>query len=479
MRPYTGWVRPRGAVGVRLAGLLVGVLIATMAAPVVARPAPDPRPAPAPATEPTDKRGTKLSIRLAAPLVALGEPVVAVVAVKPAARAVVEVQERIDGAWTSLGSARTDRRGQAVLDLDTSSTGSRELRAVLGAAGARGRAAEAISAVTTLTVLDPADCTPRIPLVDTEATPAARCLAARLDRWRSAGIMGMGQQLNVSSEDYADPLEELTGRRVSVVGFDLEELARTATYEYPFFDRAFADLVGLAGQGAVLTATWHMQNPGTGGSFYDRTWTDLERLLDETTPEGQRFWADADAKLALLAAFHDAGVAVVFRPLHEANGDWFWWGHPRPATYRKLWTRLQQRAWSAGVHNVLWGYSFNARSGKHIVKPVKLLPKKVDLAGIDSYALRSSAKPNKLPMGGYAAVAKRVKRMAITEGGPYDSRSGKWDPAALERAARAQKRAPLWSMLWFDDANGRKQLSSLRGGDAWLDSCPNAFCLLR
>ena len=34
-------------------------------------------------------------------------------------------------------------------------------------------------------------------------------------------------------------------------------------------------------------------------------------------------------------------------------------------------------------------------------------------------------------------------------------------------------------MLWYDDANGKKQLSSLTGGTAWLDSCINAFCSVK
>lgn len=433
--------------------------------------------APAPA-RPQARATTAITARLAAPLVLVGEPATVVARVKPAAAGVTLVVQRlVDDTWTAVGDAVTDRAGQAELALDTSEAGAQSLRVVLPAA--RARAARTLSPAVRLTVTAGDACSPKIALVDKAATPAARCLAARLDRWKSSGLMGVGQQLNMSSDQYDAPLTALGDRRVSVVGFDLAELAETGTYEYPFLDRALASLIGWAQQGAVLSASWHVDNPHTGGRYDDRSWTALDALLDETSPDGQRFWADFDSKLALFAALQDAGVAVVFRPFHEANGGWFWWGHPKPATYRKLYRMLQRRAWAAGVHNIVWAYGFNAVTGSHVTDPVALLPAKVDLAGIDSYDPETGAPADKLPMTGYAEVAKMVKRMAITEAGPYDSTDGSWNPAVIGKAAKKQKRKPLWSMLWFDDSTGVKQLSTLNGGTAWLDSCPNAFCYLR
>ena len=71
-------------------------------------------------------------------------------------------------------------------------------------------------------------CSPTAHPVDTRATGEAICLVTRLDRWRTAGLMGVGQQLNVSSspDDAFAPVTELEDP-VAVVGFDLEELAKT------------------------------------------------------------------------------------------------------------------------------------------------------------------------------------------------------------------------------------------------------------
>lgn len=449
---------------VLLAGLLTGGLISAVATPAPARPA-DAR-----------KAGTALTARLAPPLVTVGEPAALVAQLAPAqpGRPLVVQRRNANGSWVPLAEAAGNATGRTVVPLDTASSGSQALRVV--AAAWNGRAA-ITSAISTLRVASTASCAPRVALVDPEARTEARCLAARLDRWKAARLMGVGQQLNMSNDQYAAPLAALGDRRVSVVGFDLWELGKTKTYEFPFYDRAIADLIVMAQDGAVLTASWHAPNPHTGGPYNDRSWHDLGALLEDT-PAADAFWADYDEQLGVLLELQAAGVAVVLRPFHEVNGDWFWWGRPAAATFKRVYAELQERAWAAGVHNVVWAYSFNAVTGRHIADPVTLLPRAVDLAGIDSYWPATGSHRSLAPsMKGYAAVAQRVPRMAVTEIGPATD-AGRWKASLVTSTAKAQKKRPVWSLLWVDDAGGHKQISSLPGGLAWLDSCPYGFCVV-
>ena len=455
-----------------LAGLLTGGLIASGATPALARPAP------------LERTTSTVSVRLAPPVVTVGEPSAVVVTATPARSGRLLTLQRVVGTtWQPVATATCNASGRAVIPLDTAVAGSQVLRVVAGPAGALpGKS----SARVTLRVTTPESCTPRVPLVDPDATTSARCLAAGLDRWKAAGLMGVGQQLNMSSIDRLDPLAELGGRRVSVVGFDLEELALSGTYEHPFLEQGLADLIALAQQGAVLNASWHMTNPHTGGPYSDRGWHDLAAVLDPTTPEHARFWADVDQKIALLQRLQDAGVAVVLRPFHEANGGWFWWGRPSPTAYKRVWAMLQDRVWAAGVHNVVWAYSFNAVTDSGVTDPVRLLPGRVDLAGIDAYdpeTARGTA-VDAIPLKGYAGVAAKVSRMAMTEVGPRDSLLGAWNPATISTVARGLRSKPVWALLWFDDLPPndplyKRQLSSLRGGLSWLASCSNGYCYLR
>ncbi|WP_459975806.1 glycosyl hydrolase [Nocardioides pyridinolyticus] len=433
---------------------------------------------PDPLSQTSSKAGRTLTARLAPPVVTVGEPaaIVAQLSTAQPGRPLTVERRRDNGSWAPLAEAGANRTGRAAVRLDTSTPGPQVLRVV--AEAWRGKPAST-SLQVTLRVLTTGSCTPRVALVDPDATTAARCLATRLDRWKAAGLMGVGQQLNMSSDQYAAPLTALGARRVSVVGFDLWELGKTKRYEFPFYDRALADLVAMAQDGAVLTASWHAPNPHTGRSYDDRSWHDLGALLRDT-PEADAFWADFDEQLTVLAELQAAGVPVVFRPFHEVNGDWFWWGRPSASTFTKVYAELQERAWAAGVHNVVWAYSFNAVTGSHISDPAKLVPAAVDLAGLDSYwPATGSHRGDQAPsMAGYAAVAKRVPRMAITEVGPLADPRGVWKPSVVTSVARAQRKQPVWALLWVDDAAGLKQISSLTGGPAWLDSCPNAFCVL-
>jgi len=451
-----------------LAGLLAGGFPA-LAAPAVSAPG-----------GPAGAAGSAVSARLAPPVVTIGEPSVLVAQVAPVtAGRDLSVQVLESGAWTTLGTAQTDATGRYLLPLDTSVPGVRSLRVV---ASRQGSLPRVVSAVVTSKVYSSASCSPKLAPVDPAATPEAVCLAARLDRWRAARLMAVGQQLNVSNQDYLTPLTDLADLRVGVVGFDLEELAAGETYQ--FANPPLQNLLRLAQEGAVLTASWHARNPHTSGPATDRSWHDLGALLDASTPQAQAFWADFDAKLELFRRLQtgDEGAyppaAVVFRPFHEANGAFFWWGKPDPTTYRRVWATMQARAWAAGVHNILWAYSFNLHTSG-VRDPATLVPRHVDLAGLDSYDPEGAGNgADRYSLDGYAEVHRKVARMTITEAGPHGSLDGSWNPAAITRKVRHEGVTPAWAMLWFDDSTGKKQISSLSGGRAWLRSCPNGYCYL-
>lgn len=451
-------------------------------------------------------RASTAEARVLPAQVKAGEPASVLVELEPAVagREVRLEQQQDDGGWVEVGSGLSDGKGRVLLDVDTTEPGlsgqavaTRRLRAVVLPTE---DTAAATSASRALEIHPETNCRPRVAPVDPEATGEAICLAARLDSWRYARITGVGQQVNASSQDWAAPLDALDST-VTVVGFDLEELDRSFGYEHPFGQQVLDDLLARARDGAVLVASWHATNPGTGGPFTDRSWRDVKALLDDSTPEAEAFWRDFEAKMALLARFQDGDggrfprTAVVLRPLHEANGGFFWWGKPKRAAYRALWARMQARAGLAGVHNVLWAYSFNLHT-VGVRNPTRLVPARIDLAGLDSYdpetpprraseKLARRIRADRLGLAGYEDVARldRVPRMALTEVGPHGS-DGSWNPRVITRTVNrslsSRRLRPVWAMLWFDDEGyaeaGTKQISSLRGGHRWLASCPAGFC---
>ena len=62
-----------------------------------------------------------------------------------------------------------------------------------------------------------------------------------------------------------------------------------------------------------------------------------------------------DAIAVQLQKFQAAHVPVLWRPLHEAQGGWFWWGAKGPEPFKKLWRLIHDRLVNVhGLHNLIW-----------------------------------------------------------------------------------------------------------------------------
>jgi mannan endo-1,4-beta-mannosidase len=70
----------------------------------------------------------------------------------------------------------------------------------------------------------------------------------------------------------------------------------------------------------------------------------------------------------------------LWRPLHEAEGGWFWWGAKGPKPFIQLWRLLHERLTRVnGLHNLIWVYTGTANPDWYPGDDV------VDIIGIDEY----------------------------------------------------------------------------------------------
>lgn len=319
-------------------------------------------------------------------------------------------------------------------------------------------------------------CLPDRAPVDEKANESVWCLLATLDQWKAAGVMGVGQQLDIPRRGQpGDPLIALRPLRPAVVGFDLDELITAREYHD---DDPVPYLARLARQGVILTATWHPWNPVSGGDQVDRRWTRIRDLLDPGTPASKAFWPRYDQGLGHLKRLQQAGAAVLFKPLHEAGGDWFWWGTPAPSVYRALYAEFQSRAEDAGVHNIAWGYAAAPRNRTGITDPVALIPERVDLVGVDIYDDEVYDTTDRLMLHDVRLLMRHAPRIALTEVGPYQSKDGDWNPAVITDTLRRHGIYAGFAMLWRDgpEPTYLHQIASLVGGREWLASCPDGLC---
>jgi mannan endo-1,4-beta-mannosidase len=124
--------------------------------------------------------------------------------------------------------------------------------------------------------------------------------------------------------------------------------------------------------GAVITLTWHEVRPtddepvtfkdSVQGHLTNAEW---KELLTPGSPLNLRWCAQVDVVAGYLKQLQDAHVPVLFRPYHEMNGNWFWWGG-RPgssgsaALYRQIYDRF------VNLHhldNMLWLWNVGAPGG--------------------------------------------------------------------------------------------------------------------
>ncbi|TPF95739.1 hypothetical protein EP30_10230 [Bifidobacterium sp. UTCIF-39] len=253
-----------------------------------------------------------------------------------------------------------------------------------------------------------ADHAGTVAIVDRDATAETKTLFAKL---RDADTIMTGQQ---HANDYAVSTDEenqgtgsdiyaLTGKYPSVWGMDTLSIYG---YEGPGIrendscditcqTNNIAILDGKIRQadslGAMTTLSAHWYNPVSGGSFNDTT-----KAVDRLLPGGDSQAAINDYldRIADLAngAKRDDGtlIPIVYRPLHENNGAWFWWGatHATSDEYRELYRYIVDYLTQVkGVHNLLFSYSPNGTFGGDLGTYLETYPGDdyVDVLGYDAY----------------------------------------------------------------------------------------------
>lgn len=125
-------------------------------------------------------------------------------------------------------------------------------------------------------------------------------------------------------------------------------------------------------KGGIVTFCWHWNAPteylystanssdGWWGGFYTQSSKfDIAKVMNGQDAKGKKL-LDRDIKeiAKQLKRLEKAGVPVIWRPLHEASGGWFWWGAQGPDAYKKLWKYLYKELTNTyGCNNLIWVYN--------------------------------------------------------------------------------------------------------------------------
>lgn len=250
----------------------------------------------------------------------------------------------------------------------------------------------------------PAGMPTPVRIVDDRATPATRALFAYLRRQQGKGIM-FGHQHDLTygftfttPDGKASDTRAAVGDHPAVFGWDTLILdgAERPGVEGGTEAGNTAALSRCIRQGDALgginTLSAHMPNFVTGKDFYDTT----GRVVSQILPGGAKHadfkaFLDRVAKAVKGARRADGtAIPVVFRPFHENNAGWFWWGagHTTSREYIELYRyTVEYLRDTRGVHNLLYAYSPNSSFGGDPAGYLRTYPgdRFVDILGYDSY----------------------------------------------------------------------------------------------
>ena len=157
-------------------------------------------------------------------------------------------------------------------------------------------------------------------------------------------------------------IKKTTGKTPAVLGLDLMNYSPTnvknGTVGYSI-DYA----IDFWEQGGISTFCWHWTVPekyltGTWySSFYkEHTNINLAKIMNGEDEEGyELLMADIDAIAEVLQPLKEKDVPILFRPLHEASGGWFWWGTAGPEAYKKLYVAMYEKLVNEyELNNLIW-----------------------------------------------------------------------------------------------------------------------------
>lgn len=158
-------------------------------------------------------------------------------------------------------------------------------------------------------------------------------------------------------------VKNLTGRFPAIIAFDFYSFTDGDQAKN---DRQIQEAIDFGKSNGIVSFQWHWKAPiPTGRGEYYTQW-DFAAQLNNTTSQ---LYKDIDLIAAALKKINDAGIPVVFRPLHEANNNFMWWAKQGTENYKTLFRLMYNRITAAGAHSTLWVFNGMA-SGSSAATPM-------------------------------------------------------------------------------------------------------------
>ena len=212
--------------------------------------------------------------------------------------------------------------------------------------------------------------------VNPNATKNAQKLLDYLSDTAGKAII-TGQHTQTIPMEEIEYIKEVTGKTPKLRGFELLAYSPNINYNdasEPCLTEIYENrgtmevaLDWAQKTDGIVTFSYHWYSPigGRDKSFYaEHTDFDASRVLVEGTPERKAFFHDMDAMAELLKPFLEKDIPILWRPFHESDGTWFWWGAKGPEVARDLYKLMYEHY--VNVHhldNLVWVWNCRLKEG--------------------------------------------------------------------------------------------------------------------
>ena len=296
---------------------------------------------------------------------------------------------------------------------------------------------------------------------DSEAQPTpAQALITRLDNLRQKGYMYAHQDdpfygVTWQWERGRSDTYELVGDYPALMGFDLGgiEMGDAKNLDSVPFTWIREEAIKHVERGGIITFSWHPRNPRTGGTAWDVTDTTVVRNILPGGEQHEKFigWLDTVTTFLKTITYKDGSpMPIIFRPWHEYNGSWFWWGQKlcTDDEYKALFRMTYDHIMKQLPTNIVWSCSPNLQGYWTEEAFLSRWPGDdiVDLVGEDCYQWGSEedfvrqATADVVFLSNYAKD--HGKLFAITECGMQNSPVADWGATGMPTISVLQRMSP-------------------------------------
>lgn len=263
-------------------------------------------------------------------------------------------------------------------------------------------------------------------------------------------------------DEFRTDINDVCGDFPAIFGWDLGHIGDIKNIDSVPFDRMRSRAIAAYEKGGINTYSWHMRNIVSGSDAWDIT-----PAIAEILPGGDHHEAFL-AKLDMVADFFSSlktgtgeTVPLIFRPWHEMNHGWFWWGTASctPEEYKSLYRfTVDYLNNTRDLHNILYAFSPDVFESEEEYLTFYPGDDYVDILGLDNYAYldkKENAHRTVAMLEILEGIASdRSKPMAITETGLETIPNPEWFTNVVLSAIKTNPstRKVCWVLFW---RNGR------------------------